>query len=585
MRFLLLKNANDQLECLFVFNPIEKIPAALEQFERIGYHVVKQKVIYKRVDAYIQSADKERGLPWTTIRYQGISSYKQRGDESYEREVSFNSNRNGFGYHKEYPDFWDQGYKGKKGTECIEKSNFAETKLTVTTHEPILYYIRLSVDQIARLNLAEEEISIDSMENSSFYSAEPFSHEPTPLSFLLDSFGVDKTELLPETSLSPENIVELLTMAKKLLAKEMCVREISGHLLASLREPTILGLMSTNISAYNEVDRKKRERARNYVLPPLLFLSDLIKNILSYTIGFHWFLELTHSRRSNGVYIEPSTIIFDKDDLGISLGTQRYKVTWYNFRAVGLDIFARNLGKLIGGLIAGLYSVPAYFVVSVQSYREKAQLQATIVRELKGQNKHALVFQWLQSDGDAKIGLPLGFGQGLRSNSSSSGYQVMSTLIAEHITAFEFLQAIISQSNKIGRDGFESEVTSKIKDFVNRRLNFCESDLERQLLNKIGIANLGSASLIKAFADELEAEGEIQLATFVKQYIRPDIGGEVVDDFDWTNSEEPYSSERDSSERQIRKERAVGRLSIFSSQGGKTPSPGEHTDEDSVQYK
>lgn len=188
----------------------------------------------------------------------------------------------------------------------------------------------------------------------------------------------------------------------------------------------------------NDIDEGKQKTISDFVYLPMYIVGEFFKVIFASTLGFEWFINLSRNWTNSYTYINPLTIKIIPD-YGIAIAKQRFRVNGFNFWAVGLNIFFRNLGKLIGYTLSSIYAIPSY--ITIRSYYAlKTLLAKRRLRNTIKYSDHELISEeFLRRD---NYGIDL----------SHRKNQYYTSVFAKHVDSYDFLAGRLNYINYINLD-------------------------------------------------------------------------------------------------------------------------------------
>jgi len=198
----------------------------------------------------------------------------------------------------------------------------------------------------------------------------------------------------------------------------------------------------------------------------LYFMGDvLFKNVFSYVAGFEWLLPYTYGLNlpcakiglptisyAVGYPRELATSYVEKQVLAASLGrgndrlistfsrgTNNYTINPVNFLPVFLNFIARNLGKLIGYIIASVFTIPAYLLIKSYYGIRKAMAKYRLNTALKRIAPSTLAKEWLP---------------GIYSATTTRADRINAGKLAKYVNAMDFTSGLIDACRSAGSGSF-----------------------------------------------------------------------------------------------------------------------------------
>lgn len=478
MLFYFLKNSEGKLEFLCTFNP-DSIPRIIkEKFEVKDYIYSSTSYSYK--SKYDITEKVKKGI------------FKKIDENTFERNLP------------EYDYFKRKKYKK---TIIFNDDRFGEAQ--EISSEVINYVHLTSIDELAQL-IAD----LSSCESKDY---------PSPVAYLPDS-DVGKIILGSSVIKGGLNLDEFITLFKIIKRNITQDHQLNDEILHDIDEykndkysNPIDGLLSYNL--YN-LSVEKEKNIHKYVFTPTYYAGEVVKNILSYTVGFHWFTDLSSGWAKHGKRISPPALILHRSTDSFGISSNGYTINAFNFWAVSLDIVARNLGKIIGWSLMALYSVPAYLAINLGYGIKRHLIKRNLVSEIRNSDKRQLVSAWMQGNYDVTPG-----------PQKEAHNLYISYLIAKHVDVFDFLDATLTTLNKIRSDsGFGLWGANKVR-MINytqaRRSLFPTSapdSLEWQMLQELNSSfyEITNPESIYTFGKKLLDKGKADLAIHFLVHVRPD---------------------------------------------------------------
>ncbi len=121
-------------------------------------------------------------------------------------------------------------------------------------------------------------------------------------------------------------------------------------------------LLKIIMTELKKILRMNGVRKGSFVELPLQFFAKAFTQIFAWIVGFDWLLRLIgHLPLPNKTLTLP-TIKYSPTE-GFHRDRNKYKVNLLNFLFVPINYLMRNLGRLIGYVIASIFTVPAYLVI------------------------------------------------------------------------------------------------------------------------------------------------------------------------------------------------------------------------------